>query len=424
MEYFDKYINSEIRVLAIGDCSQLLVNKYRNKFVSIYGVDFINSPYIYNDKLKNIHFPTDYFDLIICNDSNINLLSEIFRILKPVNGLFIWDRPHEIPACEALKEFGFRVENEREKIHSRKLKQDRMKILLPPGIGDSYWSLVKMQSLLQRNNKDVADIYVLCQRDYKYNTSGRAFPFIEMFPFVNATWRMINSDFVIGEGLQYSEEFWRKAFNGTGTGIHVGILGCDRFVVYNGAINAGIPLEEVDSHLECNWNLPMFVSLSQKKYIEKYKNQYGDYILFYFGFRGTYTYWNKEFSIDKIIDLINKLSKKFTCIAFGGAWDSEDVGLQQVIDKTNCVNLLGKTSLEEVFGLIRGSRLVLGYPNGLFMLAPILGATTISIWSDLYPEATAWNVVAPHVRNTKYYVEKTKGLTVDYMFNKVMEVIS
>ena len=68
MEYFDTYIRHEMNVLIIGSNSQVFVDRYRDKFISVWGVDYVEHPFIYCNKLQNINFPTDYFDLIVCND--------------------------------------------------------------------------------------------------------------------------------------------------------------------------------------------------------------------------------------------------------------------------------------------------------------------------------------------------------------------
>ena len=433
MEYFDKYLTAGMNALVIGKNSSLFIDEYREKFVAIYGVENVEHPFIYRNKLEDIHFPTDYFDVVICNGFEKNLLPEIFRILKQINqnGRFIWNIPPKQlvrqmtvnVAQEMLIKVGFLIEFEDEiMIHARKPVQNRVKILFPPGIGDSYWSLIKLQSFLKEKNIGMPDIYVSSLPD-KYNSHTRGFPFIEMFPFVNVTWKVIGNDFVGVDNIEWSHDFWREAYTSTEKGVNENVTGCDYFIVYNGAINAGIPLEQVDPHLECNWNPPMFVSLRQERFRQRMQKQYGKYIVFCFGFRGTSKYWVDQFSIKNIIEFIKRVSVNFTPILIGGVWDLlDDVGLNRIVDETGCVDMLGRTSVEEVFGLIRGSEMITGFPNGLMMVAPSLGVKTLSIWSDYYPEGTFWNVVAPDTRNELYFVEKAKDLTVDHLINRITEI--
>ena len=62
-----------------------------------------------------------------------------------------------------------------------KSKQNRTKILLPPGIGDIYWVLTKLESFLEINNIDLPDIYIQEQ-----GVKNRGLAFIEKFPFLNS----------------------------------------------------------------------------------------------------------------------------------------------------------------------------------------------------------------------------------------------
>lgn len=291
------------------------------------------------------------------------------------------------------------------------------KILFPAGIGDIYWSLIKLESFLKKKQLSKPDIYIGTRPD-EFNSHNRAFPFLEMFPFVNSTGAVLNVD-------ERPPRFWEKTYNNPDTGIFTDVLGCDYFMVYNGPINAGKALNEIDQEFECNWEpemvLPSFTSI----FGQKIKEYNGEYIVYHFGTRGTYKYWIDEFSLDQIVNSIHFISERtqtFPILA-GGAWDLQDDGLNHIVSETDfMVDFRGRTTLNKLLGMIQGAKMVIGFPSGLSMVSPALGTKTVSLWSGLYPKMTAWNVVPPIYWNSLYFPGWTKDLEVSQFVEKVIEI--
>lgn len=441
-EILNNFINSQQKVLFLGSGVFSSVEWARKKGIDAYGCkEDVDHSYVYKEKLINIHFPTDYFDVIVYiendkNQINICKLKEIFRILKQIdkNGRFILNsgkdfieklKPILLKTKFVLESYEL-LEEIKTIIHIRKPIQNRTKILVPPGIGDIYWVLIKLQSFLEQNNLGIPDIYVASRKDAYYSAHNRGFPFLEMFPFVNASWVNIENNACLQEiGKPIIPlKFWVEVFEQTGRTIISDILGCDYFMAYNGHINNGQTLEETDPHLQCNWFPPMFRSLKQKKYEEYAKKLYGKYMLCHFKFYGTYQSWLKYIPVDAVIDCINKVSEslQLTPIMTGSFYDNEDVLIQKAIENTNCINLIGKTSLNELFGLIKGSEFILGYPSGITMIAPVLGKKTLIYWSDLYPKGTSWNVVPPTTHKSLYFADRIiNPVSADYLINSALK---
>lgn len=293
-----------------------------------------------------------------------------------------------------------------------------MKILLPPGIGDIYWSLVKLRALLRKTGEtEKPDVYIGTRPD-EFGSHNRAWPFLDRIPFVNSTGEMRDVDI-------RTPRYWEHAYTQSTTGIFPGVLGCDYFVVYNGPINAGVALSDVDPELECEWDLHLEESLVQSSSMFMSQVEYGRYIVYHFGTRGTYRYWTNEFNVERIIEAMNLITDRTstTPILVGGIWDREDEGLHKILSQTDCVDLMGKTSLDEVYGLIQGAQAVVGFPSGLSILSPALGTPTVSFWSGFYPEGTWWNVVPPETHGRLYRAVATLGLSVESFSGAVEEMI-
>jgi len=306
-------------------------------------------------------------------------------------------------------------------------EKDTVKILIPPGIGDAYWVLVKLQAFLEREGLGIPEIYVASPQEKKFQSHLRAFPFLEMFPFVKATWKTIDNyteDPNTKESM-FPVSFWQAAYLTSKQRIWENVLGCDYFINYNGVINSALSLEEVDSDLTCNWNLPMLVSPEQEEYKRNALKTYGDYVVFHFSFQGSYAISGGAISVSQAVYLVKRVSALFGLIPVivGGGWDTEDLGITRILIKTDCVDLVGKTSLDELFGLIRGAKIVVGHASGLEMVSPMLGTKTLTMWESRHLGETPWNVVSPRVKNSLYYVEMIDGLKMDYLTGRVEDIL-
>lgn len=449
-------LNKFGRLLDIGSGSGAFVDVCRGRGMDAFGCEIGKYHYsraqefTYPKRFEDIHFPTDHFDVVTSHDvvehvlDPAGFLSEMFRAMAQggqgyieIPDFFHQSGGHHWKYAEhiwfftldqfrkMLSDAGFKVISVRKPVeakvvfHVSKPDQTRPSILLPPGIGDSYWELVKLQAFLKREKLGLPDVFIACRRYNSYNSHNRAFPFLEMFPFVHSAGQTCSL-----EGKEY-KQLWREAYHKCGQTIFKDVAGCDYFFSHNGYMGKGVPLDKVDPGLACNWDLPMFVSLQQEAFRRKSIDQYGKYIVFYFVFQGTYKYWLKEFPMTELIEYIKVLTAKtgFTPVIVGAAWDADHRVLRHLKVESGCVDLIGKTTLEEVFGLMRGAEMVVGFPSGLSIMSTVLGTKTLLIWNDYYNSQFVWNSCPPSTKNTTYFTENTKGLTVDGLVNKSLSVL-
>jgi 2-polyprenyl-3-methyl-5-hydroxy-6-metoxy-1,4-benzoquinol methylase len=437
---------SNKKILDVGSGSGAFVDECRDRGFEAYGCEILKyhcqqkDEFIYRDRLENINFPTDHFDKVTCHDivehvlNPIQLLKEVFRALKQEgicvidfprfhhnSGKHHWKKTEHIwfftteQLKQILKDIGFIIQKIKHPIESKtvfyatKPKQNRPLILFPPGVGDSFWSVVKLQSFLKLKNIGLPDIGIVSPKDKLYDGHKRSFPFLEMFPFLNSVGKVL-----CGRRSPKLKKIWQEAYAREGRIIFENLLGADYFISYNGHLSVGKSLEEIDD-LECNWHPPMFVSLEQKRYRKECVDKYGKYIALYFPFYGTYKYWANEFSINNYIKVINEVVEQTKCLPIfvGAAWDAAQIEYKHIKSKIpTCIDLMNKTSAEQVYGLIRGSQGVIGHPSGLTIMSAVLGVKTLILWNDYYNRDFVWNACPPDTRGTTYFAENTKGLTV------------
>lgn len=449
------------RILDVGSGSGAFVDECRRNGAQAYGCEIgeydcsNNDSFIYRGLFEEIHFPTDHFDKVTCHDmlehvlDPVKTINELFRVTNQ-GGQCIIDIPHffdkagehhwkavehiwffsEDQLQLLLEKAGFVVTEVRNPIESKsvfyctKPSQDRVSILVPPGIGDSYWSIIKLQAFIKREGLDIPDICIASPREKKFQGHKRAFPFIEMFPFLNST------------GITYGTQgenkaIWKEAYAQEGRTIFKDVVGCDYFVSYNGHLRIGKQMEEIDPDLECNWYPPMFVSIEQENYKKVSVKKYGKYILFYFVFQGTYCHWTKEFPINEVVKSVKEMAEKTGCLPIfvGAQWDAEDPGSIEVKNKlkkqgVEFIDLIGKTNMDQLFGLIRGSQMLVGYPSGLSIMSAVLKTKTMIIWNDYYNRDFAWYACPPETRGKNYFIERTAGLTADKLTESAIKILN
>ena len=104
----------------------------------------------------------------------------------------------------------------------------------------------------------------------------------------------------------------------------------------------------------------------------------------------------------------------YTPILVGASWDVTDKKLTEFSQTiSGCVDLRGKTTLPQLFGLLQGSQGVIGYPSGLTILSTVLGSKTIIIWNKYYHTNFWQNCCPPETFNETYFIENTKTMKLD-----------
>jgi ADP-heptose:LPS heptosyltransferase/SAM-dependent methyltransferase len=450
--------NNSKRILDVGSGSGAFVHACRGRGQEAYGCEIAEYAYsksddfVYKRAFDKVNFPTDHFDLVTCHDvlehemHPKRMIDEMFRVTSQ-GGRCVVDFPNYFSEAgkhhwksgehvwyftaeqlgDLLAASGFSVDKVRKPIESKlvfycsKPEQERPSILLPPGIGDSYWSLVKMQAFLRREGLSLPDVSIIYPKAKTNDGHKRSFPFLEMFPFLHSTGVAVEGKRLGGNPI------WREAYRQQGRTVFKNFCGFDYFLSYNGHLRVGKRLEDIDPDLRCNWHPPMFVSLEQDAYRRKAVAEYGKYIVFYFVFRGVYGYWTKQFSIDEVAGAVNGIVERTGCIPVfvGAAWDSWDrEGKEMRALVPRKVDLTGKTSMEQLFGLMRGAQAVIGYPSGLTIMSAVLGQKTMIIWNNYYNRDFFRNSCPPSAWERNYWAGNTDSLTKDRLIDWATEKIT
>jgi SAM-dependent methyltransferase len=465
-EAYGLSLTPSCRILDVGSGSGAFVEVCREKGHEAFGCEIGKYAYsgkgadefTYRDRVEDIHFPTDHFDMVTAHDviehvlDPRRFLEELFRFTKQEGAVLIelprfhheagqhhWKIEHlwfwtQDQFRALAKEIGFAFESSTHPVASkivlkfRKPKQKRTTILLPPGMGDTFWPVAKLEAFIKDKGCGLPDVHVVGNPD-AYNGHKRAFPFLEMFPFLYSTGEAFPNASPDDPSLK---QIWKEAYSREGRTLFEGVHGLDYFLSYNGHLRVGKEMEKIDPQWEMDWNPPMFVSLEQKRFQKQCQTDFGPYVAFYFAFQGTYCHWTNQFSLESVMESVKQIAKAtgLRPVFLGAVWDKEQsLPLRKVVEKLmnddpEIVSLLGKTTVEQLFGVLKGASLVVGYPSGLTIMSAVLKQRTLVIWNDYYDRGFAWNCMPPSTRSETYFCEHTEGLTPERLAFVCSEIVA
>jgi len=271
------------------------------------------------------------------------------------------------------------------------------KILFPPGFGDSYWCLTKMESFIERNKLDRPRVYTWESNTGAYvRGKPRTVGFLERYPFIQYMGGWLDQPHF--DKRKVWEKFWaapmcpqnekpmwiQKAYG----------FGC--IILLNGVLENGLtldsPLDGLNKY-HTNW-YPLEAPSQEEIDAETvYRDKYGRYLVAHFsgtGHYGQYYYDMVGFpQIAKLlIDVKNRASIDHILVV-GVDWDASSANGICMYDKTgSLVNLVNQTTAPQLMGLIKGSIGGIGTHSGCTMMPVIQKKPTIMFYTNRFP---LWN---------------------------------
>ncbi len=431
------------RTLDVGSGNGAFVQEARSRGIECYGVDIqkhengrgqprqIAGPeYTYYGETESIGFPTDFFSTLTIHDvlehviDPLGLLIECFRILDE-NGTIFLDFPsffsedgeHHWKSIEhlwmfklddilgMLADIGFDDLSVSNPIPGKLLftatkpKHKRTKILVPAGIGDSYWVLTKLKSFCEVHGiQGQPEIMIHSVKAAK----NRSFDFIQKFNFVKA------GGYVSTPNNQFPE--FQEGYLKDGKNVFENVWDCDYFISYNGSLRYDRKLEDIMPEYEVDWYPKMFRSLEQIGWGNSHKIHTGPYIIAYFVPHGMYRGWLQQFNRENIYQSLKEISQETgkKIVFIGAKWDMNGLSehfIRKAIhdDLGNMfIDLTGQTSLTELLALVENSDAVYGFPSGATFLGPYYKKPTVLLWNDYFTEGFHRNCCPPDSLNNWY----------------------
>jgi hypothetical protein len=252
-----------------------------------------------------------------------------------------------------------------------------MKIVLPPGLGDIHWCMLKMESFLQYHGHMMADIGIW--------TPARP----RALEYVSAVACVESAKYLLKPMTRYGDN-WKYLFKTPGiNAIRSEYPGWDYFLGFNGSLEAGIRIEKILPHCEINWDYKINETFDNTSYGNAFARKNGDYALIFAPNHGFHTKW--KYDLDEILESV--VSEGLTPILTGAEWD-------RGVHREGVLSITGETSTGMLLAIIKRAKLFVGYAAGNGILATHFKVPTVMLWSDPYKPGfdTSWNnPSAPYV---------------------------
>jgi ADP-heptose:LPS heptosyltransferase len=133
-----------------------------------------------------------------------------------------------------------------------------------------------------------------------------------------------------------------------------------------------------------------------------------DFITLQPGSGNNITPW-KTLKLEKWIKVIDGISDRYPHLNVVVLGDDTETDLMNRLPiRSNLINAIGKTDLEELPGMIANARLHIGNDSAIMHLAGCLGVPTVSVWGGSDPALYGWAKINPH-KHRQVYTQPTCG---------------
>jgi len=307
-----------------------------------------------------------------------------------------------------------------------------MNFLVPQGIGDSIWALLKVQDISKKIDDGVINVFIACL-DANNSSEARSLEFIRRFDFVNKCEMyqmpmegrqgclLLPGDAADANGL------YRYIDNGA-----TALNGIDYVLLPNCTLERGIRIEEWLPDYEVNWNVMDHFRFEEMEMIDKH------YIVFFLSSTQNNTIAghnrNSLWTPEQWVELGRRIQKQFgysICVV-GADYDISyysDYVAPLLPDYDYWFNYIGRFDIEQTFAIIKNARFVVSYQSGIGIVANYMNVPVAMFWrakgDSISPDsyvsfeeemAEAW--AKPDVK----YLPLIYGRhDVDYIMNEITE---
>lgn len=246
-----------------------------------------------------------------------------------------------------------------------------LRILLPPGIGDAHWVLMKLRAFCAARSKPRPRVWSMCVEPWRRRSHG----FLSRVPFIEAM-----GDFPLDRPAYLA---------GLPNGINKetrdeipGLFGFDHYISFCKSIPDGRSMSEILPGYATEWDYPVEETPEDARFREEFRSREGPYILLYFSDYGMHRKWADHFGQARIRRFLLALREAFgeRLVLFGMPHDQSFASLFQDL----CLSMMGRTSTTQLMALIRGARAMVGFHIGPTIIGPHLGTPTVMLWSTTH----------------------------------------
>lgn len=286
----------------------------------------------------------------------------------------------------------------------------KIKLLVPPGIGDIHWVMLKMRAFLDALDAE-AEVWMA-----EFEGRPRSLEYVRRVPFVTA------GGYADVKRVTANPLF-RECCYGKGTrNLAEKFHGFDYLLCFNGALVNGKRIEtEILPELPVDWHYPVMETEDDRAWERAFADRIGPYALFFFSKHGMFQKWVRALTRDKIVSLLSAFRERFPGVApvlTGAAWDRPFNDQILAGAPKGVVDMVGKTPLGPFLSMIRRAQAFLGFCGGNTIMSVHFGTPTLIWWSRHFPNPgfrTDW--VEPCKIGTVYRPREVEKYTQEEILN-------
>jgi hypothetical protein len=276
-----------------------------------------------------------------------------------------------------------------------------MKILVPPGIGDGYWVLVKLRGFLESQGIMMPEVWIHDNGGpRRADDMWSRVPFVKFGGFATFT---ASKPLLVGRRGRLRPRFngsptlFDLAYRNTHHAVQKDVEGYDYFLSFNGDLDHGRSLDEAMPDAPTNWYEPLIRTPDEIAKKDDYRKRFGRYVVTAFWDQGFYKKFLSDFGGEpQIVKMLRTLaSAGLTVLVVGASWDKDGIGRRLTEDDPRFINLIGETSFADLAALLEGAAGVLGFPAGNTLLGPYFHTPTVLIWGKHFSPNMWTNSVPP-----------------------------
>jgi hypothetical protein len=256
------------------------------------------------------------------------------------------------------------------------------RILVPPGIGDGYWVLVKLRGFLRRHGIQNPHVFVQDAGPRRSHGMWERVPFVTWGGYAEVPNRSAN------------RMAFKRAYRTSGFPVQRRVCGFDYLLSFNGTLEAGRSLDQAMPG-PLNWFEPLTKMDVTEHHAAAYRAQFGDYVAVAIWDHGFYRQWVDGFPESRIIETLQLIADAgLKVVIMGAEWDLNAIGPRVAAADQRFVNLVGETDFDQLTGLLTGASGVFGFPAGNTLLGPRFGAPSVVLWKRHF-HPNFWKYACP-----------------------------
>ncbi len=245
---------------------------------------------------------------------------------------------------------------------------------LPPGIGDLHWIMTKLQSFKEKNNIDKLKIitnlgWLKAQSWHTYSLD-----YLGLIPFIHSA-----------ESVEGSLPFEYALAGGAGTTLYKNHGGCDYMIEFNSQLEAGVPLKDILPEYNTNFDYPIDRPPAAEKWARDLKQSLGGkfIVLFTASTAGNDIWARKLWDPGDWVQLAQRIHQTTNCqsVLVGGSWDKGYAARVLQLDQAHIIlDVVGQTTIPQLFALLREANAVIAYQCGVMMMAVHFRTPAVAFW--------------------------------------------